>query len=127
MTPIISIIVPIYKTEKQLGRCIDSILSQTFTDFELILIDDGSPDRCPELCDDYEKQDNRIRVIHKKNEGQARARNIGLDLAKGQYIGFVDSDDYIERDMYEKLYSALVKNNADLCICGYLYKHENSI
>ena len=99
MSPKISIIVPVYKVELYLEKCINSILNQTFKDFELILVDDGSPDRCGEICDEYAKKDNRIVVVHKENGGQASARNVGLDIARGDYIGFVDSDDWIERDM----------------------------
>jgi len=92
MSPKISIIVPVYKVEPYLRKCIDSILAQTFTDFELILVDDGSPDGCGKICDEYAKKDNRILVIHKSNGGLSSARNAGLEIAKGEYIGFVDSD-----------------------------------
>ena len=91
----VSIIVPIYNVEKYLPRCIESILAQTFTDFELILVDDGSPDRCGEICDYYKKKDKRVKVIHKENGGLSSARNAGINIAIGDYIGFVDSDDYI--------------------------------
>ena len=111
--PEISIIVPVYKVEAYLDRCVNSILNQTFTDFELILVDDGSPDRCPMMCDEWAKRDDRIQVIHKKNGGLSSARNAGLDIAKGNYIGFVDSDDWIETDMYEYLYKAIIGNDAD--------------
>ena len=96
----ISIIVPIYNTEMYLHRCIKSLLDQSFKDIEIILVDDGSPDRCPEICDYYAAQDSRIRVIHKSNAGSGMARNSGLEIATGKYIGFVDSDDYIHCDMY---------------------------
>ena len=101
--PKLSIIVPVYKVEQYLHKCIGSILSQTFTDFELILIDDGSPDRSGEICDEYAAKDNRIIVIHQKNRGVSAARNAGLDIAQGEYIGFVDSDDWIEPEMYESM------------------------
>lgn len=101
--PELSIIVPVYKVENYLSKCVDSILAQTFTDYELILIDDGSPDRCGEICDEYASKDNRIRVIHQENKGVSAARNAGLDIAAGTYIGFVDSDDWIEPEMYEKM------------------------
>lgn len=94
----ISVIVPVYKAEKYLRRCIDSILAQTYTDFELLLIDDGSPDRSGEICDEYAKQDSRVRVFHKPNGGVSSARNLGLDNAKGDWITFVDADDYIHSD-----------------------------
>jgi len=116
--PIISIIVPVYNVEKYLRRCIDSILNQTFENFELILIDDGSTDYSGIICDEYKKKDNRIVVIHKENEGAAVARNLGVDIAKGSYIGFVDSDDYIDKSMYDQLYEALRENNSDMCLCG---------
>ena len=94
--PEISVIVPVYRVEKYLNDCIDSILAQTFTDFELILVDDGSPDSCPALCDAAAERDNRVRVIHKQNGGVSTARNAGLDAAQGNWIGFVDSDDMID-------------------------------
>ena len=99
----ISIIVPIYNVEKYLNRCVDSILAQTFTDFELILVDDGSPDNCGKICDEYAEKDSRIYVIHKENGGLSDARNAGLDIAKGEYVYFVDSDDYVEPDLLEKI------------------------
>lgn len=104
---LISVIVPIYKVEKYLCRCVDSILAQTFTDFELILVDDGSPDNCGRICDEYAEKDNRIHVIHKKNGGLSDARNAGLNYATGQYIMFVDSDDYIELELFEKSYNTI--------------------
>ena len=116
---LISVIVPIYKVEKYLHKCIDSILAQTYTNLEIILVDDGSPDNCGKICDEYAAKDSRIKVIHQPNGGLSAARNAGLDIATGDYIGFVDSDDYIAPDMYEKLYNALVKNDADMAICDY--------
>jgi glycosyltransferase involved in cell wall biosynthesis len=124
MNPKISIIVPVYKVKEYLHNCIDSILKQTFTDFELILIDDGSPDNCGEICDEYARKDNRIRVIHKENGGQASARNRGLDVARGEYIGFVDSDDWIEPDMYELLYNLCSKNNCDIANCSSIIHYQ---
>ncbi|MBO0454297.1 MULTISPECIES: glycosyltransferase family 2 protein [Enterococcus] len=114
----ISIIVPVYNVEKYLKKCVDSILNQTFKDFELILVDDGSPDNSGMICDEYAEQDSRVRVIHKENGGLSDARNAGIDVAKGKYIGFVDSDDYIAEDMYELLYRNIIKEDADLSICG---------
>ena len=99
----LSIIVPVYQVEAHIDECITSILDQTFRDFELILVDDGSLDRCPAICDAYAQKDSRIRVIHQKNQGLSAARNTGLQAARGDYIGFVDSDDFIEASMYEKL------------------------
>ena len=103
MEPLISVIVPVYKAEQYLDECVQSIRNQTYTNLEIILVDDGSPDRCPEMCDEYAKQDSRIKVIHKKNGGPSSARNIGLNAASGLYIGFVDSDDVIAPNMYERL------------------------
>ena len=117
--PKISIIVPVYKVEKYLCRCIDSILNQSFEDFELILVDDGSPDSCGIICDEYCKKDKRIKVIHKENGGLSSARNAGLDIAQGEYIGFVDSDDYINKDMYNIMYREIKKTNSDIVICNY--------
>ncbi len=114
----ISIIVPVYKVEPYLRKCVDSILAQTFTDFEVILVDDGSPDNSGKICDEYASKDSRVRVIHKENGGLSSARNAGIDVARGKYLGFVDSDDYIEKDMYELLYDNIVKEQADLSICG---------
>ena len=116
--PEISIIVPIYNVEPYLPRCLDSILAQTFTDFELILVDDGSPDQCGEICDNAKEQDKRIRVIHKKNGGLSDARNVGIDVAKGDYLLFIDSDDFVAPNMVEKLYKALNENDADYAMCG---------
>lgn len=113
----ISIIVPIYKVESYIEKCIDSILNQTFTDFELILVDDGSPDRCPQICDEYAKKDGRIKVLHKENGGLSDARNAGIEIATGKYIAFVDSDDYVAPDMYEKLYKLIESNDCDMAIC----------
>ena len=96
----VSIIIPVYKVEKYLSKCIESIFKQTYFDLELILVDDGSPDNCPMICDEYAKKDSRIRVIHKKNGGLSDARNAGLEIATGEYIGFVDSDDWIEFNMW---------------------------
>ena len=101
--PLVSVIVPVYKVENVSHYCIDSILNQTFMDFELILIDDGSPDNSGKICDEYAKIDSRVKVVHKENEGVSAARNAGLELAKGKYICFVDSDDYIQRDYLERL------------------------
>lgn len=117
--PLLSIIVPVYKVENYLPKCIDSILAQTFTDFELILVEDGSPDNCPALCDAAAAKDARVRVIHQKNGGLSAARNAGLDVARGAWIGFVDSDDYIAPEMYEALYQAVQSTGADLALCDY--------
>lgn len=123
--PLISIIVPVYKVEQYLVKCIDSILDQSLSDFELILINDGSPDNCGHICDTYAQKDKRIKVVHKENGGLSDARNVGIDLAQGKYIGFVDSDDYIEKDMYEVLLKNLEDNDADISICGYYDCYQN--
>jgi glycosyltransferase involved in cell wall biosynthesis len=115
--PVISIIVPVYRVEPYLRRCLDSILAQTFTDWECILVDDGSPDRCPAICDGYAARDSRFRVIHRKNAGVSAARNAGLDAARGEWIGFVDSDDWCEPEWIEELYHAAVTNGADIAKC----------
>ena len=121
----VSVIVPIYKIERYLHQCIDSILEQTFTDFELLLIDDGSPDGCPTICDEYAKKDTRIRVFHKHNGGLTSARNYGLDNAKGDWIMHIDGDDWIEPTYVEELYNAAIKNNADIAICGLRFAYED--
>ncbi len=120
----ISIIIPVYKVEKFLRDCMESVLSQTYENLEIILVDDGSPDSCPEICDEYAKMDERIKVIHKKNGGLSDARNAGLDIAKGAYIGFVDSDDIVTPDMFSELAEAMIKNDADLSVCGFYYINE---
>ena len=111
--PEISIIVPVYKVEEYLSQCIDSILVQTFTNFELLLVDDGSPDRCGEMCEEYAQKDERIRVFHQENAGVSTARNKGLAEAYGKYIVFVDSDDYVDLDMFESMYNSAKKYDAD--------------
>ena len=115
--PEISIIVPVYQVEKYLNECIDSILAQTFTDFELILVDDGSPDNCPALCDAAAKKDSRVRVIHKQNGGVSTARNAGLDAAQGNWIAFVDSDDTATPEYLEKMHKAALETGADFTSC----------
>ena len=116
----ISIIVPVYNVEKYLSRCVDSILNQTFTDFELILVDDGSTDKSGDICDEYKSKDNRVKVIHKSNEGVSVARNIGLDISTGEYIGFIDSDDYVELDMLRKIIN--LAKEKDCYVLEYAYK-----
>lgn len=127
----ISVIVPVYKVEPYLRRCVDSILAQTYTNLEIILVDDGSPDDCGAICDEYAKKDSRIKVIHKENGGQGSARNCGLDVATGQYITFVDSDDWIDPDMYECLHNLLIEHDADIAEGSYRFyrpwKTENQI
>lgn len=115
--PKISVIVPVYNTEKYLHRCIDSILAQTFTDFELLLIDDGSKDNSGTICDEYAAKDSRVRVFHKKNGGVSSARNLGLDNASGEWVTFVDSDDWIGKTMYQEMYENVIHEKADIAYC----------
>lgn len=115
---LISIIVPIYNVEKYLKQCIDSIINQTYKNIEIILIDDGSPDRCGAICDEYSKKDNRIIVIHKKNGGLSDARNRGIDIANGKYLTFIDSDDFVDSDYIEKLYNSIKLHNTQIAQCG---------
>ena len=122
--PAISIIVPVYKTERFLNECIDSIMAQTFADFELILVDDGSPDTCPALCDAAAAADSRIRVVHQQNRGLSGARNAGLDAARGEWIAFVDSDDTITPDYCAKLYAAVKQTGAQMAVCNYRQVNE---
>ncbi len=117
MKPAISIIVPIYNNDQYLSKCLDSILVQTFEDIEVILINDGSTDQSGEICDEYAKKDERVEVIHQQREGVSSARNKGVELATGDYIGFVDGDDYISEDMYENLYEACMATGSSIAIC----------
>jgi len=116
--PEISVIVPVYKVETYLTSCVDSILNQTFTDFELILVDDGSPDRCGAICDEYAGKDSRVRVIHQENQGLSCARNRGIDAARGRFLCFVDSDDLVAPDYCRVLYELLTGSDADFSVCG---------
>lgn len=125
MNPKISIIVPVYNVEQYLSKCIDSILNQTFKDFELILINDGSTDKSGDICDFYKQKDKRIKVIHKNNEGVAKTRNVGIANANAEYIGFIDSDDWIENDMYEILYKLCIDNNLDIINCSSKIHYPN--
>lgn len=115
---LISVIIPVYKVEEYLENCIQSVIKQTISDLEVILVDDGSPDHCPEICDLWADKDSRIKVIHKENGGLSDARNAGLNLAQGEYISFIDSDDWIAPDMYEIMLEALKREHADICACG---------
>ena len=124
--PLISIIVPIFQTEKYLEKCILSIIFQSYHNLEIILIDDGSTDTSPDICDKYVAMDPRVKVIHQKNTGLSQARNVGLRQASGDYIGFVDSDDWIEPNMYEVLMSALKITDADIAICNNIVESEKA-
>lgn len=127
-SPKVSIIVPIYNVEKYLDRCIRSLLNQTLKDIEIILVDDGSPDNCPKICNDYAQKDSRIKVIHKTNAGLGLARNSGLDIAIGEYVAFVDSDDFVDIKMYENLYNIAVNGNADTVFSNfYIVDQYNKI
>ncbi len=123
--PSLSIIVPVYNVEKYLERCINSLIKQTLTDIEIILVDDSSTDSSLEICQKFAKEDNRIKVIHKVNEGAGMARNAGLKIATGEYIGFIDSDDYVQEDMYETLCEKAKKYNSDLILSGVLFVDGN--
>lgn len=124
--PFISIICPVYQAESYLQRCVDSILSQSFKEFELLLVDDGSKDHSGEICDDYARKDPRVRVFHQPNRGVSGARNVGLDNAKGQYTIHADPDDWVEPDWLERLYEQAVKENADLVICDYFEHNDDT-
>lgn len=115
--PRVSIIVPVYKVEKYLDRCIQSLIHQTLKDIEIILVDDGSPDNCPAMCNEYAKQDSRIKVVHKKNGGLSDARNFGIDAAKADFLAFVDSDDYIDSKMIENLLDGINRDHTDIEAC----------
>ena len=117
--PLISVIVPVYKVEKYLDRCVQSIVDQTYRNLEIILVDDGSPDNCGNMCDAWAEKDARIKVIHKKNGGGAQARNVGLDLGSGDYIAFVDSDDFLLPQMYESLMNTVLQTGCEIAECGY--------
>lgn len=116
--PLISVIVPIYKVEAYLDRCVQSIVDQTYQNLEIILVDDGSPDNCPAMCDDWAEKDSRIKVVHKKNGGLSDARNAGMAVVAGELMGFIDSDDWISPDMYQLLYDNITANDSDISVCG---------
>lgn len=129
MGPLISVIVPVYNAEQYLDECVQSIVNQTYSNLEIILVDDGSPDRCPDLCDKWARCDDRIKVIHKHNGGASSARNAALDIAAGEYIGFVDSDDYIDRTMYEELFNLIQSgmSNASCCVIHRFNSNSNCV
>jgi len=118
-TPKVSIVVPIYNVEKYLRQCLDNILAQTFREIEVILVDDGSPDKCPQIVDEYAAKDERIVALHQPNGGYGVAVNKGIAAATGEYIGIIESDDWIEPDMYEKLYANALRNNSDVVKCSF--------
>lgn len=124
---LISVIVPVYNAKDYLEKCVDSLLKQTYSNIEIILVDDGSKDGSSELCEKLKKKDNRILVIHQKNQGVSAARNVGIKASRGDYVGFVDSDDYIEKDMLSTLYNNAISSCADISICGYRAINEKEI
>lgn len=126
MNTLISVIVPVYKVENYLNRCIDSILNQTYRNLEVILVDDGSPDNCPSICEEYAKKDSRIKIVHQENGGLSSARNTGLTVTSGEFITFVDSDDWIANDMYQILYNTMISQNADIVECNYFAVNEKT-
>jgi len=124
-TKLISIIVPVYNAEKYLKQCVDSLINQTYNNLEIILLDDGSTDNSPALCDEYAKNDNRIKVVHKSNSGVSDTRNKGIEIALGEYIGFVDSDDWLEPDAYEFLLNNAITYGADISACGAMCQKDD--
>lgn len=126
--PLISIIVPVYNTEKYLMKCVGSIMNQTYNNIEIILVDDGSSDSSPELCDELTNKDNRIRVLHKSNEGLGYARNSGMEIMNGDFCTFIDSDDWVSKDLIENLYNSLISNGVDFCKSGFKrVKHSGEV
>ncbi|WP_282923875.1 glycosyltransferase family 2 protein, partial [Mediterraneibacter massiliensis] len=123
----ISVIVPVYKVEPYLHKCVDSILEQSFSDIQVILVDDGSPDSCGDICEEYAQKDTRVQVVHKENGGLSDARNAGIAYTEGNYVIFLDSDDYIERDMLEYLYTNIKTADADMATCGIYEVYKDRI
>ena len=124
---LISVIVPIYKVEKYLDKCVESIVNQTYKNLEIILVDDGSPDSCPQMCDQWAQKDQRIKVIHKQNGGLSDARNAGMKIATGEYVAFIDSDDYIACEFVEKLYDTMTKEQSDIVECAVIKFNEGEV
>ncbi len=122
--PLISVIVPVYMVEKYLDKCVESIVNQTYGNLEIILVDDGSPDQCGAVCDRWARKDRRIKVVHKQNGGLSDARNKGIECSRGEYLCFVDSDDYIEPRMVEELWKALVRTGDSMAVCNFVYEYE---
>lgn len=123
--PLLSVIVPIFKVEEYLDRCVESIVNQTYKNLEIILVDDGSPDNCPQMCDSWADKDKRIKVVHKENGGLSDARNAGMPFATGEIISFIDSDDWIELDMFEKMLNRMQEDNSDVVSCGVKWVEED--
>ena len=124
MCDLISVIVPVYKAEKYLDKCVESIVNQTYKNLEIILVDDGSPDNCPQICDEWAKKDGRIKVIHKENGGVSSARNTALDICLGEYVTFADSDDFIEANMLEAMMKTAEKAKAEVVVCGFTFEEN---
>ena len=122
---LISVILPIYNVEKYLEKCLKSVINQTYKNLEIILVDDGSKDNSPQICDEYAVKDKRIVVIHKSNGGLSDARNAGIEIAKGKYIALIDSDDYVEKDYVQFLYQLIKENNAEMSICSHTVLYTN--
>lgn len=127
MEELISVIIPVFRVEAYLRRCMDSVLAQTYEKMEIILVDDGSDDGCPAICDEYAGKDSRVKVIHQKNAGLSGARNTGIDQAKGDYLAFVDSDDYLSPEFLERLYRACLETDSDISVCRWEYVKGESI
>lgn len=127
MKPLISVIVPVYKVEKYLHRCVESIRNQSYSNLEILLVDDGSPDNCGAICDAFAEKDERIQVIHKENGGLSSARNIGIEHAQGDFLAFVDSDDFISHEFIKILYNALISSNSDIAQCKWEYVSGDTI
>lgn len=125
MDSLISVIVPIYKVEKYLDRCIESVVNQTYKNLEIVLVDDGSPDNCPQICDEWAKRDLRIKVIHQKNEGVSAARNSGLATLRGDYVMFVDADDWLNLDAVQILYERIIRDNSDIAVGQHVFSFED--
>lgn len=125
--PLITIIIPIYKVEEYLEKCVDSVINQSYSNLEIFLVDDGSPDKCGEICESYAKADSRIKVIHKKNGGLSDARNVAIDVASGEYITFVDSDDYVSDDYVSTLYELIKKNDCKISVSGYIRFEQDDV
>lgn len=126
MDYLVSVIITCYNVEKYLSKCIESVINQTYKNLEIIIIDDGSRDKSGYICDYYEGQDDRIRLVHQNNSGPGNARNVGIEMATGDYIGFVDGDDYIEPDMVERMISGIVQNDCDIAACGVFVENESN-
>ena len=125
--PKISVIIPVYNIENEVTRCIDSVMNQSFRDLEIILVDDGSIDNSGSICDEYQQRDVRIRVIHKENGGLSDARNVGMDAATGEYLAFVDGDDWIDVNMYKDMYEYMLEMKAEIAVCRYREINGNDI